>query len=354
MKNVTVNASRSYDIIIGHGILPMTGQEICKRVTACTAAIVTDNIVDSLYSDAVCKSLQETGFSICKFVFKHGESSKNLTTFGQILEFLAQNQLTKSDIVVALGGGVTGDIAGFAASVYLRGIKLIQIPTTFLAAIDSSVGGKTAIDLAVGKNLAGTFYQPSLVLCDPDSFSTLPKNVFADGIAEAIKYGVLSAPQLFDKLAQGNPHLDLASIIEQCVTIKRDLVMRDEYDNGDRQLLNFGHTIGHAIEHCSGYTITHGHAVAIGMVTISQAAWQLGLSDLDCSKPIKASLLANNLPVSSPFTAKQLSEAALLDKKRRQDSITLVIPRKIGQCILHQIPISSLYNFINQGIREEA
>ncbi|MEG6522460.1 3-dehydroquinate synthase [Desulfotomaculum sp. 1211_IL3151] len=354
MKLVTVNASKSYEIIIEQGILAKAGQETAKRISACTAAIVTDNIVDSLYSDVVCKSLQETGFSVCKFVFTHGEASKNLTVFGQILEFFAQKQLTKSDLVVALGGGVIGDIAGFAASVYLRGIRFMQIPTTYLAAIDSSVGGKTAIDLAAGKNLAGTFYQPSLVLCDPDSFATLPEKVFADGTAEAIKYGVLAAPKLFDKLAQGQAQLDLVNIIEQCVKIKRDLVMRDEFDNGDRQLLNFGHTIGHAIEHCSGYRITHGHAVAMGMVTISKAAWRLGLSAQDCSEPIKAALLANNLPFSSPFTAEQLALAALLDKKRRLDNITLVIPIKIGQCVLHKIPVSSLYYFINQGILEEA
>ncbi|MDD4237331.1 MAG: 3-dehydroquinate synthase [Desulfotomaculaceae bacterium] len=350
MKTVTVNASRSYDILIENKSLHKAGKEILKRVSACTAAVVTDNIVDALYSEVLCASLRQAGFAVVKFVFNNGESSKNLAVFGQILEFLAQQQLTKSDLVVALGGGVTGDMAGFAASVYLRGIRLVQIPTTLLAAIDASVGGKTAINLTAGKNLAGAFYQPSFVLCDPASFSTLPETVFADGVAEAIKYGVLASIKLFEKLATGNAHCYIEDSIEQCISIKRDLVMRDEFDNGDRQLLNFGHTIGHAVEHCSGYSITHGHAVAIGMALISTAAWRLGLSETDCAEPIKAALAANDLPVSSPFTAGQLAEVALRDKKRRQDSITLVIPKKIGICVLYQIPVPALPDFIRQGI----
>jgi 3-dehydroquinate synthase len=350
MKTVTVNASRNYDIIIESKNLHKAGKEILKRIHACKAAVVTDNIVDSLYSEVLIESLRQAGFDVVKFVFNNGESSKNISVFGQILEFLAEQQLTRSDLVVALGGGVTGDMAGFAASVYLRGIRLVQIPTTFLAAIDASVGGKTAINLTAGKNLAGTFYQPSFVFCDPETFSTLPEAVFAEGVAEAIKYGMLASPRLFDKLAGGITYGDLEDIIEQCISIKRDLVMRDEFDNGDRQLLNLGHTIGHAVEHCSGYSITHGYAVAIGMALFSTAAWRLGLSETDCSEPIKACLAANHLTVASPFTAGQLAEVALHDKKRRKDSITLVIPQKIGQCVLHEMQVSALPDFIRQGI----
>lgn len=353
MKTVTVNASRRYDILIENNSLRKAGKELLKRVPACTAAIVTDHIVDALYAETLCKSLRQAGFHVVKFILQSGESSKNLAVLGQILEFLAQRQLTKSDLVVALGGGVTGDVTGFAASVYLRGIRFVQIPTTFLAAIDASVGGKTAVNLAAGKNLAGTFYQPSFVLCDPATFATLPETVFAEGVAEAIKYGVIASPRLFDKLAGGNAHNDLEDSIEQCISIKRDLVMRDEFDNGDRQLLNFGHTIGHAVEHCSGYSITHGYAVAIGMALISTAAWRLGLSETDCSGPIKACLAANHLPVSSPFTAEQLAAAALHDKKRRQDSMNLVIPQKIGQCVLYPMPVSALSDFIRQGVGKE-
>ncbi|MEG6617266.1 3-dehydroquinate synthase [Peptococcaceae bacterium 1198_IL3148] len=354
MKIVTVNASKSYDIIIEQGILQRTGQQVAKRFSRCTVALVTDDIVDSLYAEVVGKALTAAGFTVCKFVFKHGESSKNINVLSQVLEFLAQQPLTRSDLVVALGGGVTGDLAGFAASVYLRGIGFLQIPTTFLAAIDSSVGGKTGIDLVAGKNLAGTFYQPSLVLCDPAVFATLPDKVYADGVAEAIKYGVLAAPELFDQLAAGKVQQNMVNIITKCVTIKRDLVMRDEYDHGDRQLLNFGHTIGHAVERCSGYAITHGQAVAMGMKTISTAAWRLGLSEEDCSQPITAALLANNLPLTVPFSAKELAEAALLDKKRRGDTITLVIPKRIGHCLLHKIPVTALEDFIKQGIGEGA
>lgn len=354
MKTVTVDASKRYEILIEQGILQRAGQEIAQLFTPCTAALVTDDIVDSLYAEAVSEALAKAGFAVCKFVFPNGEGSKNLTTFGQVLEFFAQNKLTRSDLVVALGGGVCGDLAGFAASVYLRGIRFLQIPTTFLAAIDSSVGGKTGIDLAAGKNLAGSFYQPSLVLCDPGVFATLPERVYADGVAEAIKYGVLAAPELFEQLAAGRTQDALEDIIEQCVAIKRDLVMRDEYDNGDRQLLNLGHTIGHAVEQCSGYSISHGQAVGLGMLTISKAAWRLGLSEIDCSIPIAAALQANQLPLEVPFTAGELAEAALLDKKRRGDTITLVIPKRIGHCVLHKVSVTALEDFIQQGLGKEA
>ena len=191
IKKITVKASGEYQVIIGGGILQNVGEYVKQVIEPCSVAIITDDIVDKLYSTVVENSLTQSGYNVCKFVFQHGEQSKTLETYGQILNFLAQNALTRTDTVVALGGGVVGDMAGFAAATYLRGIRYVQIPTTLLAQIDSSVGGKTAVDLPSGKNLVGAFKQPSLVLCDTDALSTLPKEIFIDGMGETAKYALL-------------------------------------------------------------------------------------------------------------------------------------------------------------------
>ena len=266
MRKVIVKASVEYAILIGRGILGQLGEEVKKRIQPCKAAIITDTTVEKLYAEQAEKSLQQAGFTTCRFADPAGENSKHIGTLSDILEFLAEEEVTRQDIIIALGGGVCGDMAGFAAAVYQRGIRFVQVPTTFLAAVDSSVGGKTAIDLKAGKNMAGAFYQPHLVLCDVDMLDTLPEEVFADGIAETLKYGVIGDVDLFEKTAKGDFRNDLEEIIETCVKMKRDIVMEDEFDNGVRQLLNLGHTLGHAIEKRSGFAISHGHAVAIGCI----------------------------------------------------------------------------------------
>ena len=253
MRSVTVKTSATYEVLIGSGLLQKAGEAVKKVISPCKAAIVTDSTVVHLYEETVRQSLTEAGFSVCTFVFPAGEASKNIHTLSHLLEFLAKEEMTRTDLIVALGGGVTGDLAGFGAAVYLRGIPFVQIPTTFLAAIDSSVGGKTAVDLEAGKNLAGAFYQPKRVLCDTDVLQTLPEVVFADGIAEALKYGVLGDAALFEKIAGGDFRQDLEEIIETCVSMKRDVVEEDEFDTGKRQLLNLGHTFGHAIEQKSHF-----------------------------------------------------------------------------------------------------
>lgn len=349
MNTVTVNASKTYDIRIGSGILADCGEEIIKLHPKCKAALITDSTVDPLYSKKVSDSLSSVGFEVVKHVFKSGESSKNLTTYGNILEFLAENALTRTDIIIALGGGVTGDMAGFAAATYLRGIAFVQIPTTFLAMIDSSVGGKTAVNLAAGKNLVGTFYQPDLVLCDTDTLSSLPEDVFADGTAEAIKYGVIYDESLFELIAKNDIHSNLQKIITGCVEIKAKIVSKDERDNGLRQILNFGHTIGHAIEKCSGYEITHGHAVAIGMAMISRSACKAGLFSENCREAVLSALRKHNLPENCSFSTESLAEKALSDKKRRGSEITLIIPEKIGTCKLHKMDVKNLKAFIEEG-----
>ena len=258
------------------------------------------------------------------------------------LEFLAKEEMTRTDLIVALGGGVTGDLAGFGAAVYLRGIPFVQIPTTFLAAIDSSVGGKTAVDLEAGKNLAGAFYQPKLVLCDTDVLQTLPEVVFADGIAEALKYGVLGDAALFEKIAGGDFRQDLEEIIETCVSMKRDVVEEDEFDTGKRQLLNLGHTFGHAIEQKSHFQMTHGHAVAIGMHLIAKAAEAKGIAEKGTAAAIAKALEQNQLPKETEFSPAEVAEGTLRDKKRRGGTISFVFPKKIGACEIVKIPVEEV------------
>ena len=272
MKTVSVHASRSYEIRIGRGLLQEAGEQIRAVTDAKKVMLVSDDAVWPLYGGAVRRSLETAGLTVCSFVFPHGESSKCACTYLELLDALCAQQLTRKDAIAVLGGGVAGDLAGFAASTYLRGIGFIQIPTTLLAMVDSSVGGKTAIDLPAGKNLAGTFYQPWLVLCDPDCLTTLPEDIFRDGCAEVIKYAVLGNAPFFDDLRAGSAHAQLEHIIETCVTMKRDIVAQDEFDRGQRQLLNLGHTFGHGIEACSGFAVSHGSAVAIGMAMMVRAA----------------------------------------------------------------------------------
>lgn len=342
MRSVTVKTSATYEVLIGSGLLQKAGEAVKKVISPCKAAIVTDSTVVHLYEETVRKSLTEAGFSVCTFVFPAGEASKNIHTLSHLLEFLAKEEMTRTDLIVALGGGVTGDLAGFGAAVYLRGIPFVQIPTTFLAAIDSSVGGKTAVDLEAGKNLAGAFYQPKLVLCDTDVLQTLPEVVFADGIAEALKYGVLGDAALFEKIAGGDFRQDLEEIIETCVSMKRDVVEEDEFDTGKRQLLNLGHTFGHAIEQKSHFQMTHGHAVAIGMHLIAKAAEAKGIAEKGTAASIAKALEQNHLPKETEFSPTEVAEGTLRDKKRRGGTISFVFPKKIGDCEIVKIPVEEV------------
>lgn len=349
MEKIHVNVSKEYDVIIGKDVLHDAGNYIKEVISPCKAAVVSDDKVFGLYGETVVSSLENSGFGTCVHTFKNGEKSKNMTELENILEFLAENHITRSDIVVAAGGGVTGDMAGFAAAVYLRGIRFVQIPTTFLAAVDASVGGKTAVDLKSGKNLAGAFHQPSLVLCDTSVFETLDEKTFADGISEAIKCGVLRDEKLFD-VTKNDVRKNAAEIAARAVSIKRDLVAEDEFDTGARQLLNFGHTIGHAVEKCSGFDITHGHAVAIGMAVITKAAEETGFCEKGTYDALCENLCSNALPTGCRFDAETLYNVILSDKKRSGENITLVLPKKIGNCVLHKVPVSCLAEFIKKGL----
>jgi 3-dehydroquinate synthase len=303
IQTIPVRTAPPYTVSIGSGLLQSCGTAIRQAVGACHAAVVTDSAVAPLYLQGVCESLRSAGFAVSSWVYPAGEAQKNLQTLSALLEFLAAEHLTRTDCVVALGGGVCGDMAGFAAGVYLRGVRCVQLPTTLLAAVDSSVGGKTAVDLRGGKNLAGVFLQPSAVLCDTDCLASLPPEIFADGAAEAVKTGVLSDEGLFDLLARGGLRSDPAGVIARCVAFKASVVEADEHDTGLRRTLNLGHTPAHAIEACSGYAISHGRAVAMGLVIMARAAETLGWCAEPCAGRIAEALTRCGLPVECPFSA---------------------------------------------------
>ena len=321
-----------------------------QAIKPCKVALITDDHVAPLYLSTAETALTAAGFDVYPLILAPGETSKSVATLENILDFLCRCSLTKSDAVVALGGGVIGDVAGFGAAVYLRGIPYIQLPTTFLAAVDSSVGGKTAVNLTAGKNLAGAFWQPRLVVCDTDTMQTLAKDVYADGVAEAVKYGMIGSGSLFDTLQKGIDTQDVEDIIAECVAMKAEFVAEDEFDEGKRQMLNFGHTVGHAIEACSDFQIHHGHAVAAGMVVMSRAAWRRGLSKQDCTPALVEALKANDLPVSCDFTASELASAAMADKKRRGGDITIILPKTIGRCYRYPLRVADLEEFIQEGL----
>ena len=350
MKKITVNASKNYDVMIGSGIMETIGIHAKELVGSGKAAVITDSNVHTLYGKCVSDSMMDAGFEVFCYSFPAGEESKNSDTYLGIVHFLAQNHFTRTDVVIALGGGVVGDIAGFSAATYLRGIPFIQIPTTLLAMVDSSVGGKTAIDLPQGKNLLGAFYQPILVLCDTDACATLPREVFLDGCAEVIKYGILYDHELFDHLANHTVNFDKEYVIARCVELKAQVVCADEFDTGVRMRLNLGHTIGHGVEALSNYTISHGKAVAIGTAIITRSAEKSGLCDHETADRIISLLHSFALPTQTNFSAEALCSSALSDKKRAGGFINLVIPRAIGLCDIYKSPITELKPIIEAGL----
>jgi 3-dehydroquinate synthase len=349
METISVNASKTYDIKIGSGILDNAGSILHKLGT--TAAVITDDIVAPLYAERLEHSLSHSRVRIVRHIIPHGEVSKNAEQLIALLNFLAKEKLTRTDTVIALGGGVVGDLAGFAAAVYMRGIGFVQIPTTLLAAVDSSVGGKTAINLEAGKNLMGAFYQPDMVLCDISLLSTLTPEVFRDGCAEVIKYGIIADSELFDSF-ETPINTQLEKVIARCVEIKRDIVAEDEFEKGARKFLNFGHTIGHAIELLSGYKTTHGSAVAAGMAIITRAAARMGICDGLCRQSVLQILKRYNLPANTVYDATTLAHACLADKKRDGGKLTMIFPEKIGKCVMEDIKVEGLENVIRLGLEE--
>lgn len=353
IQSVRVRVGAGYTVSIGGGLLERCGELLKAAVRPVKVAVVTDSNVAPLYLGRVYDSLRAAGFEVCTMSFPAGERSKTMDTLAVILDFFAVNGLTRGDCAAALGGGVVGDITGLAAGLYMRGVAYVQLPTTLLAAVDSSVGGKTAIDLPSGKNLAGLFIQPAAVVCDTDCLGTLSPEAFSDGAAEAIKTGILGDLSLFEILETGKISGYETEVIRRCVELKAGIVESDEREAGCRRLLNLGHTAGHAIEKCSRYTVSHGRAVAIGTAIIAEAGAKMGICSEADALRIRDALKNNGLPVSTEFSAAELAEAALNDKKRIGNAITLVFPREIGRCTLETAAVERLEEIFAAGMEWE-
>lgn len=327
--------------------LEQLGEEVRRLIKGNRAAVVTDKNVEKLYLARCEESLRNAGFEVCSFPVEPGEQSKSGQTYLKLMELLAEIPLTRSDVLVALGGGVVGDLAGFAAATYLRGIPVIQVPTTLLAAVDSSIGGKTAINLAAGKNLAGAFHRPAFVLRDVSLLSTLPSEIYKDGMAEVIKYGVLEDPELFELLCdKEKAERETERIIGRCAEIKLQYVEKDEHDMGVRQLLNLGHTIAHAVEKATDYRVSHGSAVAKGMAAVSDISAEQGWCSRRTAERIRELLLIYGFDLEIRQSREELYEIMKTDKKRKGGVIDLVVPERIGKCRLQRITIEELYELL--------
>ncbi len=342
MTRIEISASQAYAVRIGSGLLAELGKEAAS-VTQGKVMVVTDENVAPHYLRCACQSLENARLETVTQVLPAGEHTKCFQYYVNLINAFVENRFTRSDLVVALGGGVIGDLTGFAAATYLRGIPLLIVPTTLLAMVDASVGGKTAIDLPSGKNLLGAFKQPKAVLCDVETLRTLPEHVFRDGCAELIKTAIAFDPAMFAQLQAQGTDFDREALIAASVRHKAAVVQRDEFDRGERQMLNYGHTFGHAIELCSDYTVSHGCAVSIGMAMMARlfSADRAAIQDL---------LLAFGLPVRTELSARALATAALSDKKRRGTQITLAVSRAVGQCVLEQFPVARLKALIQEGL----
>lgn len=347
IDKIHVNASSPYDIFIGKGILKNSGTIVRKLNKGENAVIITDDNVDKLYSQVVLDSLKDAGYKVSKFVFPHGEPSKSHKVLMPIYEFLAEHSVTRSDVLIGLGGGITGDMTGFAAASYLRGLDFVQIPTTLLAQVDSSVGGKTGIDIAAGKNLVGAFKQPIAVICDINTLSTLSQEIFADGMAEVIKHGMIRSEKLFDMVFKGDFDEKILDVVKQNILIKARVVENDEKEKGERMQLNFGHTLGHAIERYYNYTsITHGQAVAIGMSIFTNLAERQGLCEKGLHEKLCKCLENNKLPIKTNINIEELYEFSLKDKKRLSNGINIILCTNVGKCITKNLEINEYKKFL--------
>ena len=349
MRNVHINAGNGgsgYDVVIGSGLLSEAGKRIREVLKAERVALFTDSSVNSLYGDTVEKQLADAGFKTFRYVFPAGEGSKNLGTVASFIDFMAEQHLSRKDAVIVLGGGVAGDMGGFAASIYLRGIKFVQIPTSLLAAVDSSVGGKTGVDIDAGKNLVGAFWQPSLVLCDTDAFKSLGNDQILDGTAEILKTGAIRDAELFRKAAEGDILLMVEDRVERCVQLKGEVVDADEKEAGLRKILNFGHTMAHAIEKYSDFGISHGKAVAIGMLMITRAFERMGRTKEGTYDRLYSVIKAKGFETEYDAPLDELCRLAASDKKAGGGNISLVCIPEIGKADTFDVSLEKLYDIM--------
>lgn len=350
MHTISICTREPYKAHVGSGLIRCAGELIATVTTSRRCVLVSDSNVAPLYAGKVCTALEKAGFSVSATVIPAGEQHKTLSVCGDLLSFFAESNLTRSDFVVALGGGVVGDMAGFAAAIYQRGIDFVQMPTTLLSACDASVGGKTAVDLPEGKNLAGAFHQPRLVLCDTDTFDTLPSAVFTEGLSEVIKHALIADGAFFRFLAEEEIRTNIASVVARNMEIKASVVAEDEREHGRRKVLNFGHTLGHAMEKLSGYSLSHGEAVAVGMVLAARGAERLGYSPRGTEEAVLSLLTRFSLPTVCPYSAEELFAAATSDKKRSGDSIDIVILKEIGAADTLRLSMDELRSFMEAAL----
>ena len=343
MRVLKVNIpGREYEITIAAGLLEKSGEEIRKISAAKKAAVVTDSNVGPLYAKKVINSMNESGFETVLITVPAGEKSKSAEMLMKLYDEMLEFKLTRTDLIVALGGGVVGDLTGYAAASLLRGIPYVQIPTTLLAQVDSSVGGKVAIDLPRGKNLVGAFNQPKAVIIDTDCLKTLEPRVLSDGMAEVIKYGAIKDKNLFELLETIKDTKELFAnidgIIYNCCDIKRQVVEDDEFDTGGRMILNFGHTFGHAIEKQYHYeTYTHGEGVAVGMIMACEYGERIGLTEPGTTERMRRIVKSYNLPLEVKISKEELAEAVAVDKKGEGSMINLILLNKIGDVLIKKI-----------------
>lgn len=354
MRTLHTAASRPYDIVIGPGLLKEAGERSRRINCGVRVLLVSDSNVAPLYADTVAESYAAAGYRVTRFVFPAGEESKRLSTIAALYEQLAADGLTRADLIAALGGGVTGDMAGFAAATWLRGIDFVGLPTSLLAQVDSSVGGKTGVDIPQGKNLVGAFWPPRLVLADTGALSTLPSDILSDGMAEVVKAACIKDAPFFHWLLQQDALSDenLPETVYRAVDIKRRVVEADEREAGERRLLNFGHTLGHALEAQSHFRLSHGRAVAAGMMLVTRAAERKGLTAPGTAEDIAALLRRYGLPDGDGTPPEEYLPYAALDKKRAGDSLSLVLLHRIGDGYIHPIPADSLPAFVAEPYRK--
>lgn len=346
-------SSRPYDVLVGAGLLGHLGALVREACGPARCCMVTETTVGPLYAAAAEEALGAAGLEVAeRVVFPAGEANKTLITLGVILDELAERGLTRDDVVVALGGGVTGDMAGLATALYLRGIRVVQVPTSLLAMVDSSVGGKTAVDLPAGKNLVGAFWQPSLVVADVETLASVPTELFRDSCGEVVKHAVLADAALLDELCErplvaGEDAARLAEVVARNVAIKRDVVSADERERGLRQTLNLGHTIGHAIEAASDFALGHGSCVAAGLCMMARASAARGWCTAETNERIERCVAAHGLPTGSDLPADVLMRYVAHDKKRHGDGVNIVVPREVGRCEVRRVSLDELRALID-------
>ncbi|MEI8216155.1 MAG: 3-dehydroquinate synthase [Eubacteriales bacterium] len=341
----------SYPVMIGVNYINSTIEFINQCKCSGKVLIISDTNVFHIYGEALVKALKKEDYHVGTHIIKAGEESKNLETVGKIYNQLFDLGISRDDMIIALGGGVVGDIAGFAAGTYLRGVKYMQIPTTLLAQVDSSVGGKTGVDTENGKNQIGMFYQPCAVVIDIKMLGTLNKEVLNDGMAEVIKYGLIRDISLFNLLKDIKEERDFEDLIFRCINIKADIVSRDEKDTGERMLLNFGHTFGHGIEKCGNFKkYSHGNAVSIGMVMAAELGEKLGITKEGTAVEIINICKLFDLPTEPKENIKQILEAMLTDKKISGSSINFILLKSIGESVIHSIKLKDLSKAMSEKL----